>query len=79
MMLKHESESENRNGHYTCFRMNLRTGEWAGCDNDFLLHISSLPLWYNNCETIEDILEISSGYVSNLGILFVYVDADYIK
>ena len=79
MMLKHDSESKNSDGHYTCFRMNLRTGEWVGCDDDILLHISTFPLWDNKCERTEDMLEINSGYVSNLGRLFVYVDADYIK
>ena len=79
MMLKHDSESKNSDGHYTCFRMNLRTGEWVGCNDDILLHISTFPLWDNKFERTEDMLEINSGYVSNLGRLFVYVDADYIK
>ena len=78
-MLKHDSESENSDGHYTCFWMNLRTGEWVGCDDDILLHVSSFPLWDNKCEITGNMLEINSGYVSNLGRLFVYVDAEYIK
>ena len=79
MMLKHASASDESDGHYTCFRMNLRTGEWVGCDDDILLHVSCFPLWDNTCKTTGNMFDINSGYVSNLGRFFVYVDAEYVK
>ena len=79
MILKHGSENQNRNRYYTCFWMNLRTGECVWYDDNILLHISSFPLWDNKCVRKEQMLDVNSGYVLNLVRLFVYVNAEYKK